>query len=94
MQPKKKNSSSMYELFSMSEMKSINEIKEAQNNTAQGNQASLSNFLNNTNNTNNTNNGTQSGEFDYQNKMQFVKGDFYTDPDEIKKIVNYLNQRQ
>ena len=33
MQPKKKNSSSMYELFSMSEMKSINEIKEAQNKT-------------------------------------------------------------
>ena len=82
MQPKKKNSSSMYELFSMSEMKSINEIKEAQNNTSQTNQGSLSNFLNNANNTNNV---TQSGEFDYQNKMQFVKGDFYTDPEEIKK---------
>ena len=85
MQPKKKNSSSMYELFSMSEMKSINEIKETQNNTTSGNQSSLSNFLNNINNSNNSNNGTQSGEFDYQNKMQFVKGDFYTDPEEIKK---------
>ena len=81
MQSKKNNASSMYELFSMNELKPINEIKDSQNKdtTTSGNQNSLSNFLNN------TSPGTQNSDSENQNKMQFIKGDFYSDPEVIKK---------
>jgi len=81
MQSKKNNSSSMYELFSMNELKPINEIKDSQNkdNTSSGTQGSLSNFLNN------TNPGPQSSDSNNQNTPPFIKGDFYSDPEIIKK---------
>ena len=88
---KKRSSSSMYELLSVTEMKPIKEIKENKNNKdnkegnlgyiSTGNLNSLSSFLNSQ---------TQlpiknTGEFDYQNKIQIIKGDFYKDPEIIKK---------
>ena len=81
MQSKKNNASSMYELFSMNELKPLNENKDSQNkdSTTSGNQSSLSNFLNN------TNPGTQNSESENPNKQQFIKGDFYSDPEVIKK---------
>ena len=96
---KKKNSTSMYELLSVNELKPLNNAKEKKENKDNkdnkqnkdsnasnayintGNLNSLSNFLNSKNPIPFTN----KGEIDYQNKIKVVKGDFYTDPEIIKK---------
>ena len=93
----KKNSTSMYELLSVNELKPLNEPKENKENKdnklpnnptpnantyiSTGNFNSLSNFLNSVSPipVNNT------GEFDYQNKTQIIKGDFYSDPEVLQK---------
>ena len=82
---KKRSSSSMYELLSVTELKPIKEIKDNKEGNlgyiSTGNLNSLSSFLN-----------SQSplpikntGEIDYQNKIQIIKGDFYKDPEIIRK---------
>ena len=91
MQPKKKNSSSMYELFDMNELKSLNEPKESQpnkdntpntnSNISTENLNSLSNFLKNTE----PQPVTKTGEIEDENKIKIIKGDFYSDPEVIKK---------
>ena len=96
MEIQKKNSTSMYELLSVNELKLVNNTKENKDNKDNkdnkqstdpnsyintGNLNSLSNFLNSTNPIPFTN----KGEIDYQNKIKVVKGDFYTDPEIIKK---------
>ena len=91
MQPKKKNSSSMYELFDMNELKSLNEPKVSQpnkdntpntnSNISTENLNSLSNFLKNTE----PQQVTKTGEIEYENKIKIIKGDFYSDPEVIKK---------
>ena len=93
----KKNSTSMYELLSVNELKPLNEPKENKENQdnkqtniptpnsnsyiSTGNLNSLSSFLNSASPIPLTN----TGEFDYQNKIQVVKGDFYSDPEVIQK---------
>ena len=90
----KKNSTSMYELLSVNELKPLNESKENKDNkqpnnlnpnhntyTSTENVNSLSSFLNSASPIPVTN----TGEFDYQNKIQVVKGDFYSDPEVIQK---------
>ena len=96
MEIQKKNSTSMYELLSVNELKPVNNTKENKDNKDNkdnkqstdpnsyintGNLNSLSNFLNSTNPIPFNN----KGEIDYQNKIKVVKGDFYTDPEIIKK---------
>ena len=96
MEIQKKNSTSMYELLSVNELKPVNNTKENKDNKDikdnkqstdpnsyinTGNLNSLSNFLNSTNPIPFNN----KGEIDYQNKIKVVKGDFYTDPEIIKK---------
>ena len=93
MEPKKKKSSSnMYELFCVTELKPIKEIKDNENkDNKEGNNKipstpnpnSLSNFLNSQNS--NSTPSTNLGVIEYQNKSQIIKGDFYTDPEVIKK---------
>ena len=93
MEPKKKKSSSnMYELFCVTELKPIKEIKDNENkDNKEGNNKipstpnpnSLSNFLNSQNP--NSTPSTNLGVTEYQNKSQIIKGDFYTDPEVIKK---------
>ena len=92
----KKNSTSMYELLSVNELKPLNESKENKDNKqpnnqnpnpnsntyiSTGNLNSLSSFLNSATPIP----VTITGEFDYQNKIQVVKGDFYSDPEVIQK---------
>ena len=88
----KKNSTSMYELLSVNELKPLNESKVNKDNKqpnnpnhntyiSTGNLNSLSSFLNSATPISVTN----TGEFDYQNKIQVVKGDFYSDPEIIQK---------
>ena len=88
---KKRSSSSMYELLSVTELKPIKEIKDNKDNKdnkegnngyiSTGNLNSLSNFLNSQNPPPFSN----TGEMDYRSKIQIIKGDFYTDPEIIKK---------
>ena len=92
---KKRSSSSMYELLSVTELKPIKEIKDNKDNNkdnkdnkegnngyiSTGNLNSLSNFLNSQNPPPFSN----TGEMDYRSKIQIIKGDFYTDPEIIKK---------
>ena len=92
-QPQKKNSTSMYELLSVNELKPLNNAKENKDNKDNkqnkdsnsyintGNLNSLSSFLNSANPIL----VTSQGEIDYKNKIKIVKGDFYTDPEIIKK---------
>ena len=95
MESQKKNSTSMYELLSVNEMKPLNETKNnkdkqtpstIQNSNQNsyintGNLNSLSSFLNSANQIPMTN----TGEIDFRNKTQVVKGDFFTDPELIQK---------
>ena len=98
MEPNKKSSTSMYELFAVNELKPLNESKENKDdkqdlsnnlNSTTGNISSLKNFLNNTNPPISNNgefdntNTNQAREFDNINKNQIIKGDFYTDPEVI-----------
>ena len=99
MEPKKKNSTSMYELLSVNEMKPLNENKDnKQPNTPNPdpntNQNTNTNTYISTGNLNslssflNSTNPiptTSTGEIDFQNKIQVTKGDFYTDPELIQK---------
>ena len=89
---KKRSSSNMYELFCVTELKPIKDIKDNENKDnkegnnkipSTGNPNSLSNFLNSQNP--NSTPSTNFGVIDYQNKSQIIKGDFYTDPEVIKK---------
>jgi myotubularin-related protein 1/2 len=100
METQKKSSTSMYELLSVNEMKPLNENKDNKDKQASttnpntstpnsnqntyintGNLNSLSSFLNSANPIP----VTSTGEIDFQNKIQVVKGDFYTDPELIQK---------
>ena len=90
MQPKKKNSSSMYELFDMNELKTLNETKESQPNKDNTQNTNSNNPIENLNSLSNFLNTephpiTKIGEIEYQNKIKIIEGDFYTDPEVIRK---------
>ena len=83
MEPKKKISSSMYELLSVNEMKPLNETKENKDNK---NNQTTNNSNSNTSLSGFLNSASQSTiENDFHNKTQMKKGDFYTDPELIQK---------
>ena len=83
MEPKKKITSSMYELLSVNEMKPLNETKENKDNK---NNQTTNNSNSNTSLSGFLNSASQSTiENDFHNKTQMKKGDFYTDPELIQK---------